>query len=424
MSDDIVIRVDGLWKRYGLPLPGFVRQGRHWLHSLRNRQNPQSAIRNPQSDDGPWALKDINLEVRRGETLGIIGRNGAGKSTLLKVLAGVTPPTRGKVDVRGRVFPMIELNAGLHAELTGRENVRLLGAIIGFSRREIEAKMPEIEEFCELGEWFDKPVRMYSSGMLARLGFGVAVNAEADILLIDEVLAVGDLQFQNKSLSRMKEIRERGSTIVLVSHSLDQLQYLTQRAILLEHGQVIGTGDPMSVLNMYERYVFLEQAQKATERRFRKRRTTGEITFESVHVLDKHGNIANEIQRGQPFGLDMVLTAQRRIPKPSFQFSILTAKGIQCVWRFSDEDGLQLDELSEGRHRIRVWLDDVNLANGHYEFTFALRDGLAYQTLERFHNLASFVVTGTGRARGIVDCNCKWEYSQIETPSSVSVHTG
>ena len=150
MSDDPAIRINGLWKRYGLPLPQWIRQGRSRLRHLRGgEKSPVGMGRTDQ--DGSWALEDINLEVRRGETLGIIGRNGAGKSTLLKVLAGVTPPTTGRVEVRGRVFPMIELNAGLHMELTGRENVRLLGAIMGFTRKEIERKMPLIEDFCELG---------------------------------------------------------------------------------------------------------------------------------------------------------------------------------------------------------------------------------------------------------------------------------
>ena len=181
MSEDVVIRIEGMWKRYGLPIVPALRRG--W-RALRGR--------GPGNEDA-WVLRDVNLEVRRGETLGIIGRNGAGKSTMLKVLAGVTPPTRGRVEVRGRIFPMIELNAGVHPELTGRENVHLLGAVMGLGRREVRAKLPAIENFCELGEWFDKPVRMYSSGMLARLGFAVAINVDSDIIMVDEVFAVGDL---------------------------------------------------------------------------------------------------------------------------------------------------------------------------------------------------------------------------------------
>ncbi len=190
MSDDVVIRIEGLWKRYGLPLPAVIRKGWNLVR--------HGHLESGNGDHGPWALRDVNLEVRRGETVGIVGRNGAGKSTLLKVLAGVTAPTRGRVEIRGRIFPMIELNAGLHMELTGRENVRLLGAVMGLSRREMESRLPDIEEFTELGVWFDKPVRTYSTGMLGRLGFGVAVNIESDVVLIDETFAVGDLKFQKQ----------------------------------------------------------------------------------------------------------------------------------------------------------------------------------------------------------------------------------
>jgi ABC-type polysaccharide/polyol phosphate transport system ATPase subunit len=184
--DDVVIKVDNLWKRYGLPLPGFVRKGQGWLKRNLSSHARRSASRPELEKESHFALKDFSLEVKRGQTLGIIGHNGAGKSTLLKILAGVTLPTSGRVEILGRVFPMIELNAGIHPEFTGRENVRILGAIMGLSQAEIEAKVSEIEEFCELQEWFDKPVRMYSSGMLARLGFGVAVEVESDILLVDE----------------------------------------------------------------------------------------------------------------------------------------------------------------------------------------------------------------------------------------------
>jgi len=407
MNPETAIRIEGLWKRYGLPIaPALRRRVRAW----RRRANDSSGTPDCAIDAGPWALRDISLTLRHGDSLGIIGRNGAGKSTLLKVLAGVTPPTRGTMYIGGRVFPMIELNAGLHPELTGRENVRLLAAIMGLSRSETAGKIPEIERFTELGAWFDRPVRTYSTGMLARLGFGVAVNVDSDVLLVDEVLAVGDLRFQNKCLARIKDIHKRGRTVLFVSHNLDQLQYLTGRAILIESGRVIADGDPLSVLNAYERKVFAEQASEAAEQGFKRRKTTGDISFESVQVTDSEGVPVHEIARGEPFGLALTLTCRRRIERPSFQFSILNARGIQCIWRFSDEDGLQLACLPEGRHHIRVWLENANLVNGYYEFAFAIRDGVSYETLERFHNLASFAVTGEGRARGIVDCRCKWEH--------------
>jgi len=168
MTDEVIIKVENLWKQYGLPLPMIFK---NVGQNLRGKSL---------SSEDYWALKDVSFEVRKGETLGIIGTNGAGKSTLLKVLAGVTPATRGKVKFQGKIFPMIELNAGIHPELTGQENVRLLGAIMGLSRIEIEEKLPAIEEFTELGEWFNKPVRKYSSGMMARLGFGVAMNVDTD----------------------------------------------------------------------------------------------------------------------------------------------------------------------------------------------------------------------------------------------------
>jgi ABC-type polysaccharide/polyol phosphate transport system ATPase subunit len=197
MSEDVVIKVDHLWKCYGLPpSPDFKGV-------LKNIKNGRPLFYAP-NDSGPWSLSDVNFEIKKGEVLGVIGRNGAGKSTLLKVLAGVSPATRGSIAVKGRVFPMIELAAGMHLDLTGRENVRLLGAVMGIPYFEMEANVPKIEEFCELGEWFDRPVYQYSSGMAARLGFAVAMHVNADVLLIDEVLSVGDFLFQKKDVTNRR----------------------------------------------------------------------------------------------------------------------------------------------------------------------------------------------------------------------------
>lgn len=401
MSDEVTIRIQGLWKRYGFPVPEVIRRG---VNRLRSRRMG--------NDDGPWALKDVDLEIRRGETVGIVGRNGAGKSTLLKVLAGVTAPTRGRVEIHGRIFPMIELNAGLNMELTGRENVRLLGAIMGLSKKEIEAALPEIEEFTELGEWFEKPVRMYSSGMLARLGFGVAVNVESDVILIDETFAVGDLKFQNKSLARVKQMRESGATVLLVSHSLETLQFVARRGILLEQGGIVADGTALAAINAYETLVFRSE-QKRLEHRVRSRITSEEVNIFNARLYDGEGNSLTEVPAGTPFGVEVELQLNRRLQRPMFSLGIHNAAGILCKWNISEEDGL-VEKGECGRYVMRGWYPENRLSNGAYEVHFAVRDAVSFETLERIAGIVSFAVVGSHRARGIVAGKCFWELIPLQ----------
>jgi len=403
MSDDVTIRIEGLWKRYGLPLPAFVHKG---LNYLRRRKTSED-------DGGPWALKNVSIEVRRGETVGIVGRNGAGKSTLLKVLAGVTGPTRGRVEIRGRIFPMIELNAGLHMELTGRENVRLLGAVMGLSHREIESKLPEIDDFTELGEWFDRPVRMYSSGMLGRLGFGVAVNIESDVVLIDETFAVGDLKFQNKSLARVKEMRESGATVLLVSHSLETLQFVARRGILLEQGKLLAMGSALEAINEYEKLVFRSE-QKRLEHRVRNRISSEDVNIYSARVYGEDGRSLTEVPAGEPFGIEVDLRLNRPLERPMFSMGILNAAGILCKWNISEEDGLSTTGASD-HYLLRVWYPENRLSTGAYEAHFAAREAASFETLERIAGIVSFAVIGPRRSRGIVAGACRWELAPHES---------
>ena len=391
MSDDVVIKIEGLWKRYGLPLPAIIRKGWNLVRHGR--------LESGNGEGGPWALRDINLEVRRGETIGIVGRNGAGKSTLLKVLAGVTAPTRGRVEIRGRIFPMIELNAGLHMELTGRENVRLLGAVMGLSRREMESKLPDIEDFTELGDWFDKPVRMYSTGMLGRLGFGVAVNIESDVVLIDETFSVGDLKFQNKSLARVKEMRESGATVLLVSHSLETLQFVARHGILLEQGQLLTTGSSLEAINAYETLVFRSE-QKRLEHRVRNRISSEEVNIYSARVYGADDRTLHEVPAGEPFGIEVDLKINRPLERPMFSLGILNAAGILCKWNISEEDGLAEAEKF-GTFILRAWYPENNLMNGAYEVHFAAREGSSFETLERIAGIVSFAVIGPRAGPGL-----------------------
>jgi homopolymeric O-antigen transport system ATP-binding protein len=199
-----------------------------------------------------WALHDVSLDVRRGEMFGIIGANGAGKSTLLKVMARVVRPTSGRVRIRGRVAPLLELGAGFDPELTGRENVFINGATLGLTRRQIETRFDRIVDFAGLWDFIDAPLRTYSTGMTARLGFAVATDVEPDILIVDEVLSVGDMEFAQRSGERMLSFRERGSTILLVSHALDVVQAMCSRAVWLAHGRVQAIGPASEVVALYK----------------------------------------------------------------------------------------------------------------------------------------------------------------------------
>lgn len=247
MSGDPVLKVEGLWKRYGLAWPAPVER-------LRERRGWNTRDK--------WALRDVSFALHPGEVLGIVGRNGAGKSTLLKTLAGVSPPTFGRVTVRGRLFPMIELNAGVNLELTGRENVWLLANMLGMPSAWLRQRMEAIEDFCELKEWFEQPAWKYSSGMLARLGFAVAMHVEADLLLIDEVLAVGDISFQRKCFAEMDRLRRKGTAALFVSHSLRQVERLCERALFLRDGRVEAEGEAGEVVHKYH-FSSLTSAQLA-----------------------------------------------------------------------------------------------------------------------------------------------------------------
>ena len=198
-----------------------------------------------------WALRDVDLRVKHGEFVGLIGRNGAGKSTLLKVIARALTPTAGRMYVRGNVAPIIELGAGFHPELTGRENVYINGTMLGYSNAEMRRKFERIVEFSELAAFIDSPIRTYSTGMIARLGFAIAADVEPDILIVDEVLAVGDEEFQKKCLARMHEIRDNGATILFVTHAVDTMRDLADRAVLVENGHLVCSGSVDEVIDAY-----------------------------------------------------------------------------------------------------------------------------------------------------------------------------
>ena len=258
-----VIRVENLSKSYLIGHQGARERysslrdtlGRHASNLARRTLDTVRGKQMLQGDSVEefWALKDVSFEVQQGEVLGIIGRNGAGKSTLLKILSRITEPTKGRVELNGRVASLLEVGTGFHPELTGRENITLNGAILGMSRREIKAKFDEIVAFAGIEKFLDTPVKRYSSGMYVRLAFAVAAHLEPEILIVDEVLAVGDADFQTKCMGKMKDVASDGRTVLFVSHAMGAISSLCSRCIQLNHGEVIASGTPMEVISSYFR---------------------------------------------------------------------------------------------------------------------------------------------------------------------------
>jgi homopolymeric O-antigen transport system ATP-binding protein len=290
---DTVIRVEGLGKKYTI---GRERNG---SDGLRHRLNdfltaPLRRLRGLSSDVRPltsdfWALKDVSFEVKQGEVVGIIGRNGAGKSTLLKILSRITEPTEGRVRIRGRVASLLEVGTGFHPELTGRENVFLNGAILGMSRVEIKRKFDEIVAFAEVEKFLDTPVKRYSSGMYVRLAFAVAAHLEPEILIVDEVLAVGDAQFQKKCLGKMGEVSREGRTVLFVSHNMTAVENLCESTVLLEDGRITLKGVTQPVISSY-----LESVQRRLEGvsllNRADRSGSGRVRLAGFHLEDVDGN--------------------------------------------------------------------------------------------------------------------------------------
>ncbi len=397
MVKDSVIKVENLWKRYGLPLPGFIREGQRWCLQFLSTDSRQSTAGLNGLEDGSFALKDVSFEVERGEILGVIGRNGAGKSTLLKVLAGVTPPTRGRVELRGPVFPMIELNAGLHPELTGRENVRLLGAIMGISREEIEEKVPIIAEFTELREWFERPVRTYSSGMLARLGFAVAMHVEADVLLVDEVFAVGDLGFQKKCYDKMSKLQNLGKTFIVVSHSPYQLERMCSRILLLEDGRRVALLDPREVITAYfeivNRGVLIPgdiELESNDEGGSCNRPGTGAIRITNVALMGDDGRVTKRVEAMQPMQVIIDFTAFEAVSGCLFSIRIFSTTNTAVT--YLNTTMITEQKTFRGKHRLTCTIPKVLLMSDTYSLEIKVASNVL---LDLVHYAAPFKVVLT-----------------------------
>lgn len=315
-----VIRVENLSKQYQLGELGtgtVSHDLNRWWHKVRGKPDPYLKIgeTNDRSQKGQsdlvWALKDINFEVQQGEVLGIIGKNGAGKSTLLKILSRITGPTTGRVQVKGRIASLLEVGTGFHPELTGRENIYLNGTILGMRKREVDRKLDEIVDFAGVARYLDTPVKRYSSGMMVRLGFAVAAHLEPEILIVDEVLAVGDAEFQKKALGKMKEVSSgEGRTVLFVSHNIQAISTLCDRALLVQNGKIIFQGETARVVN---EYLFSKNKEGISLINRTDREGNGNVIVSDVIFWNKKNEIIDSLQVGKYLKIEIRLVEKQKI---------------------------------------------------------------------------------------------------------------
>jgi lipopolysaccharide transport system ATP-binding protein len=324
-----------------------------------------------------WALKNISLQVREGEVVGIIGRNGAGKSTLLKVLSRITEPTSGRAEVYGRVASLLEVGTGFHPELSGRENVYLNGSILGMSRKELTRQFQEIVAFAEIERFIDTPVKHYSSGMYVRLAFAVAAHLDPEILIVDEVLAVGDAMFQEKCLATMQTTASSGKTVLFVSHNMASIQHLCGRAVLLKGGQVVEDGSPSNVVKSY--LSELSEAQNsgsASIREWQDRSTNGQARIVDFEIVDETGRVCSEFPVGGEVHFRIVAEFREVVPNPCFGVLVhdqtgdcmLDLRSIHDGMRLGQANGVVVAEVSvqnlglyPGTYLLSPWITDATL---------------------------------------------------------------
>jgi ABC-type polysaccharide/polyol phosphate transport system ATPase subunit len=393
------IEVEHLTKRYRIRGEG----GRTVKELVLGQYPPGSEV---------TALDDVSFRVDRGETLGVIGANGSGKSTLLKVLAGTSRPTSGRADVQGRTSALLEIGAGFHPDFSGRENAYLNGSLLGLSRKELDAAMPRIQEFADLGRFFDAPVKTYSSGMYARLGFAVAIHVEPDVLLVDEVLAVGDEYFQHKCFARINAIRAAGKTILFVSHDLAAVRRICGRALFLNAGRIAAEGDVAYAIEAYEETVRSKEGRElAAAERTAQRWGTREVEITGVRLHDAAGADARVLRSGDPVTIELSYRATRAFDEVTFGVAFYRDDGAACYGTNTTLDGVHL-AVAAGEGTVCFRAPRLELLEGQYVLDVAAVSPDYADTYD-FHSKAyPFRVYGSTGEIGLVRIAHEWEHAR------------
>jgi lipopolysaccharide transport system ATP-binding protein len=386
---ELAVRAEGLGKRYRIGERERYRSLRDTLSDLATAPlRRMRSMRQPGGDNTIWALRDVSLEVAAGEVFGVIGHNGAGKSTLLKILSRITEPTEGRAELNGRVGSLLEVGTGFHPELTGRENIYLNGAILGMRRSEIARRFDEMVAFAEVERFIDTPVKRYSSGMYLRLAFAVAAHLEPEILLVDEVLAVGDAAFQKKCLGRMSDVAREGRTVLFVSHNLPSVEKLCQRVVVIEGGRVVMQGDPVTCIAAY--LGARTEPKPAVDLAAMPRLDTRLVpVLTSLDLLDAEGGPISAVGCGEPLEFHITYSARSEILNPSFGLVISNAMGVPLFF-LQTRSQLGLRDKAPPTGRVVCRLDEVPLVPGEYLLTIGCMTG--ERQLDLLEHVASFTV--------------------------------
>jgi lipopolysaccharide transport system ATP-binding protein len=396
MNNRAVIKVDNVSKLYEIGDIGsgsFGNDVRRWWAAIRGKENPfeQVAEANERTKKGSsnftWALKDVNFEVKQGEVFGIIGKNGAGKSTLLKLLSRTTLPTRGEIKIKGRVASLLEVGTGFHPDLSGRENVFLNGAILGMNKAEIKAKFDEIVDFSGVERYIDTPVKRYSSGMYVRLAFGVAAHLEPEVLIVDEVLAVGDAEFQKKCMGKMKDVSGKGRTVLFVSHSMPSIRLLCDKCMYMKQGQVVNIGNTDEIIG---EYLLGETSSGDHSSGHIPEKlsiySTGEAKFKKAQVLNDKGEVTSQLDFTSNFSFDLELEVFKALENISISVYVVNRYGERVIMSNNHEKYLPMS-IQPGEYRLMVDFDEV-LMPGNYSIGMSIahfQTGNAIDYIESFY---------------------------------------
>ncbi len=408
-SNDIAIKVKNVSKKYCKSLKRSMLYG---VRDIGRNTLGLSSHSDKLRKDEFWAVNDISFEVKKGETLGIIGPNGAGKTTMLKMLNGIFWPDKGKITIKGKVSALIAVGAGFHPMLNGRENIYINGAVLGMNKREIDKKFDSIVEFADIGDFIDTPVKFYSSGMFVRLGFAIAVHCEPNILLVDEVLAVGDLAFALKCHRKMSEFRQSGGTVVLVSHNIQAIRNVCRKAIWFNGGKIKEIGEVHHVCDLYE-------ADVITNKKSGYDATGSQLNYDpavaisKVEFLDNNNQICKNYKVADYFKLRIHFNCRRIVKNPIFTVSVFNSEGLIVSSNYTNFDGYKFAQIF-GVGYIDFCLNKLAFKPSKYICSITFAEKEVSNILEWHEKCHAFTVAGSSTNYGLINPFPKWSLKYNE----------